>query len=687
MFSLKTNNMNININFETAKITSIKILNVERLYKQSPLFKLSFLDEKGQRTIVTSDEFVFQNFSNNVATYTANNYPDLTVKVLLVTNDNDIEWRISVSNVKSNLVCEWITFPQITLPPLKENNLANNGGVILYPYNEGAIYSDMLQRENSNQRYREPKYPSEGNYGIFPNMVFAQFIAYHFDDCGIYFGIHDKERAVKGINFAPNDGGVAIDIRLYTNCNFGEDFIMEYPIVIAKTESNWESSAEKYRRFFENNLPNGVCKISENKNLPAWYKNSPLVVSYPIRGAHDMDTTPNDFFPYTNAIPVIDEIKQKTNSQILVLLMHWEGTAPWAPPYVWPPYGGVENFYEFKNYLKKNNDLLGVYCSGFGYTIQSNLIPEYNKSEEYDKKCLSKAMCSSETGEITSVICQGQRKSYDVCPASPVGKHLLNDAYQPLFESGLDYVQILDQNHGGGQYFCYSKEHGHPPVPGKWMTESMQELLTDWNKKAPNTLFGCESAGAEPYIGNLLFSDNRFELNYAGGMPVSLYSYIFHEYVRNFMGNQVGCPINGFEDSVNYRLAYSFVAGDSMTVVLSPDKSILPNWGFKYNDNANDRELTFKFINNLTSFYKNDKYKLLYNGRRIPAKEVVCDTISYSMWHTNKPLVVPKILTCAYEIDNKKIQILCNPFNYEVSCKLDGKNYIIEPLNAIKVQI
>lgn len=687
MFSLKTNNMNININFETAKITSIKILNIERLYKQSPLFKLSFLDEKGQRTQLTSDEFVFLNFSNNIATYTANNYPDLTVKVLLVTNDNDIEWRIAVSNVKSNLVCEWITFPQITLPPLKENNLANNGGVILYPYNEGAIYSDMMQRENSNQRYREPKYPSEGNYGIFPNMVFAQFIAYHFDDCGIYFGMHDKARAVKGINFAPNDDGVAIDIRLYTNCNFGEDFIMDYPIVIAKTESNWESSAEKYRRFFENNLPNGVCKISENKNLPAWYKNSPLVVSYPIRGAHDMDTTPNDFFPYTNAIPVIDEIKQKTNSQILVLLMHWEGTAPWAPPYVWPPYGGVENFYEFKNYLNKNNDLLGVYCSGFGYTIQSNLIPEYNKSEEYDKKCLSKAMCSSETGEITSVICQGQRKSYDVCPASPVGKHLLNDAYQPLFESGLDYVQILDQNHGGGQYFCYSKEHGHPPVPGKWMTESMQELLTDWNKKAPNTLFGCESAGAEPYIGNLLFSDNRFELNYAGGMPVSLYSYIFHEYVRNFMGNQVGCPINGFEDSVNYRLAYSFVAGDSMTIVLSPDKSILPNWGFRYNDNANNRELTFKFINNLTSFYKNDKYKLLYNGRRIPAKEVICDTISYSMWHTNKPLVVPKILTCAYEIDGKKIQILCNPFNYEVPCKLNGNNYIIEPLNAIKVQI
>ena len=88
------------------------------------------------------------------------------------------------------------------------------------------------------------------------------------------------------------------------------------------------TAAEIYRRWFEENLPAGLKKLSETP-LPDWYtKDMPLVVTYPVRGRHDMDIMePNTLFPYNNVLPYIDEFAEKTGMKIMVLLMHWEGTA------------------------------------------------------------------------------------------------------------------------------------------------------------------------------------------------------------------------------------------------------------------------------------------------------------------------------------------------------------------------
>jgi hypothetical protein len=153
------------------------------------------------------------------------------------------------------------------------------------------------------------------------------------------------------------------------------------------------------------------------------------------------------------------------------------------------------------------------------------------------------------------------------------------------------------------------------------------------------------------------------------------------------MGNQVNCPFNGFEDTLNYRLAYSFVAGDSLTLVLDLDKTFLPNWGFKANDNANNREVTLTFIKNLTNFYNNGGKKYLYNARRTICKPIKCDTVSFSKWCDDKPIVLPRILTCAYEINGTKTQLLCNPFNENIVCEIDNKSITVPALSVITVNI
>ena len=687
---LNFKNLSLSIDYEKGFLSSLKTGGVERLVAPSPLFKVRLRDAEGNAVITDSTEAKLCTPTADGAIYGDFSSADISVRASITDENGEAAWRISVTPNDSNYFVEWVDFPSVILPALEKNNTEGNGGRILYPYNEGVIISDISSREESFIHYEDPEYPSKGSFGIFPNMVCSQMIAYLWENTGLYIGAHDPQRAVKDINIVKVEKGVMLKIRLFCGTDFGQKFETDYPIVFSAIDGTWESAAERYRAWFESSLPNKVKKIIENPDLPEWYKDSPLVVSYPVRGTHDMDEmTPNKLYPYTNALPILDSIKKACDARLLVLLMHWEGTAPWAPPYVWPPYGDKTSFDEFLHKLHERGDMLGVYCSGFGYTMQSNLIAEYNKESEYKERGLERGMCAGPDGKVSiSNICTGQRSGYDICPASPVGRALLDEAYEPLLKSELDYVQILDQNHGGGQYFCYGKDHGHPPAPGAWMTKNMQNMLSDWNDTAGKMLLGCESAASEAFIGNLLFSDNRFELNYFLGTPVPMYAYIYHEYVRNFMGNQVCCPLNMNEESLRYRIAYSFSAGDCMTLVLTQDGDLMDQWGMKDFSCLPNKDKALRLIANLTKFYKEEASKYLYAGRMIESPEIECDCVTFGRWDAKRSTTLPAILHSSWEAtDGSRALILVNPSECEAICKVDGSAVTIHAMSAKKISL
>lgn len=694
MNSLLLHNLAISVDFLAGHISSVIVNGIERLAHPSPLFRLRLRDHNGRAICFdtydahtchpTEDGAIYTNFKRSDTELCLDS---LSVRVFLADENGEAAWRVSVDPSTEDYFVEWIDFPMVTLPHLSENNPLGTGGEILHPYNEGALISDWSAREETAFAYRSPEYPSKGSYAIFPNMICSQLIAYLWKDAGLYIGVHDPKRGVKGIDFFDDGHGITIQIRLFCGVDFGQSYTMDFPVVWSAVDGSWESAAERYRSWLEAALPQKAKKIQENDALPQWYEENPLIVAYPVRGIYDHDDMmPNRMYPYTNALPKLDNIREKTQSRLMALLMHWEGTAPWAPPYVWPPFGDVENFQTFLSELRGKGDLMGVYCSGFGYSIQSCMIPEYNKQEEYDQRELWRGMCAGADGKVSiSNICTMQRSGYDICPASPVGKELLWEAYRPLFESDLDYVQILDQNHGGGQYFCYSREHGHPPAPGTWMTEQMQELLTQWNEAAPNTLFGCESAAAEPFIGNLLFSDNRYELNYMIGRPVPLYAYLYHEYLRNFMGNQVSCPLHEQEDeNLWYRIAYSFSIGDCMTLVIDQDGQIKSRWGKLKTNYVPDQEKVLRLVRNLTRFYREKGKSYLYAGRMIPPAPVFCDTVEFPRRDKDRSVRLPQILTSAWiGSDSSRAQILVNPTEQEISCICNAQSIIVPPMDAV----
>ena len=690
MQTLQFSNMSLAIDYAAGQITSLKLRGRERICASVPLFRLRLRDVDGHATVLTAYDAGVCTLTPDGAIYSCFFEVDVIVRVYLREKEGNAAWRVTVRGLDEQHFVEWVDFPLVTLPALCENNENGNGGRILLPYNEGVLVSNNDHRQMTDFRHWEPEYPSLGCYPVFPNMISSQMMAYLWEDAGLYIGAHDKARGVKGISFYPENGGTTMQIRLFCGVDFGQDFYMDYDIVWAAIDHRWESAAGLYRAWFEQNLPPRACKIKDNQDLPVWYAESPLVVTYCVRGIHDMDEmSPNALFPYTNALPLLDRIKSRAETRFLVLLMHWEGTAPWAPPYVWPPYGGTENFTEFKDALHAQGDLLGVYCSGFGYTLKSNLVDDYDCTEACERHGLERGMCAGPDGKVAiSKICTGQRRGYDICPASEVGHDILAKAYEPLFESGIDYAQILDQNHGGGQYFCYSRDHGHPPAPGAWMTANMQKMLSEWNGEAGGMLLGCESAAAEPFVGNLLMSDNRFELNYHIGAPVPLYAYIYHEYLRNFMGNQVSCPFGNDQDTLNYRVGYSFAAGDLMTLVLTPDGNLMTNWGNHDFSRLPDKEKALDLVANLCRFYREGAGKYLHAGRMIPAKPISCGQKEFYMEWYGRSCSIPAVYTTAWEAeDGTRAQILVNPGDAPEIVTVDGKQINVPARDAVMITL
>lgn len=687
MYTRTKNGSSLTVDFEGGFVSSIKLLGKEIIGGKTPLFTVGIRDENG--SLSTVDAFNAKkctvSFRDDTAIAEYSCFDEGVNVIVSLGGDSLAEWNIKIENNTGKLV-EWVKFPDIALLPLKKNG---GEASILCSYNEGAICDDIALRQRSWFRHNEQEYPSLGSYWTFPNMVSSQFQCYLTNGGGLYTGIHDKDRAMKGISFFGKEGTVIMQNKLYSGVNTGDDFVCDYPVIFEAFEGSWHKGAEIYRKWFEENLPSNVKKVAENPEIPEWYKDNPLVVTYCVRGMHDMDEmSPNALFPYENALPYIDEISEKVDSRLLVLLMHWEGTAPWAPPYVWPPYGGEDIFNSFADKLHDRRHLLGVYCSGFGWTIKSNLVDDYDDGGRFEKENLERAMCASPDGSVPfSKICTGQRSGYDICPASPLGRQILDEAYSPLLTSKVDYVQILDQNHGGGQYLCHSKNHGHPEAPGKWMTENMRDLLDGWNKIGKGKLFGCESAAAEAFIGNLMFSDNRFELNWHFGQPVPVYQYIYHEYLRNFQGNQCSNPLR-CEDTMCARIAYSFAAGDCMTIVLLPDGRLMTNWSNHDFSNLPDKEKTLSLVANLTKFYKEKVSDFLYDGRMIEALPFECGNIPVHLhYYDRHESYLPEIYSTAWEKNGKRVQIFVNHTDDDIVLDVCGKTVTVKALDAEMVEI
>ncbi len=580
--------------------------------------------------------------------------------------DNSLEWHIEAIPGRNDFMVEWMDFPRVRF-------IKDAACRFLIPNAEGVLIPDLEKREsNACFKCTLAEYPLTGINSFYPGPAAAQFEAFYNNSNGVYIACPDKCDNPKVIDFMPDNGRARIVLQHFT----GGSSSLGYKVVMRPFAGNWQDAAEIYRNWLETEkiLPEKLVD-----NMPELLDKSPVVIAYPVKGT-GMDAgglTPNEYFPYINALGTMDKYSEMWDNSILAVLMHWEGTAPWAPPFIWPPAGGEDMLREFVDAMHTRGNSVGLYASGTGWTQKSMIDPEFTLEERFAADHVEREICRGPRGEAFSRVCngpRGQRIGYDLCAYRQYTSDVVANEVKNAAACGVDYLQYFDQNQGCTSPLCYARDHGHPAVPGAWQTAAMQNLLDKASAAAGSTMIGCENAAAQPYIKVCKLNDLRNNLSWStGGKPVELYSYLYHEYTSGFSGNGVcNCYRIDMDNTpffALWNLSWNFVSGNLLSVVLKDGGDFHWSWCLPWDKPGPDQESLRTLIGNLSRWRKGRMKKFLVAGRMVKCPQIItgaCDIVTFEQG----PVSVPVVPAAAWQDGEKTAVTFANSSGKPSECTI-----------------
>ena len=610
---------------------------VERVVAAAEAFTLQFLDGKGEPTRLKSTGFAFSCDSGHLVWHHSNG---LVVRMEITAADGEFRFRPSVEGIPAGMLLEWFDGPQVCISPDRKLFWPEWDGI------EVTKFAHHYRPVGDRERFAPP-----GGNSLYPGHAQMQFMAAYKDGCGLYFSAVDDRHTPKAVDWEQVDGKT-VRLTLQTFCgDLDKDgaWRPKFHYSLRPYAGGWMEACEIYRDWVR-----ALPEFAKTPTRPKWMYDSPVNLIYPVRGYgrdHGRDMKPNRLFPYVNAMPIVEKYGKLLNSRIMALLMHWEGTAPWAPPYVWPPFGGEEELAKFRDALHARGDLLGVYCSGTAWTQISAIVPSYSLEQRFEDEHLGRHMMRGPKGQIATCILNGfdsTKLGYDMCLADDwcVGEVVAEAAKLSRF--GIDYSQFFDQNMGGGWLLCYAKHHNHPPIPGAWAVDAMVALQKRLVEAGNGMVFGCEQTAATPYVPYLPYSDVRPMpgLMYFG-RPVPGSAFVFHEWMCNFTGNQ--CGMKKRMDAF-WRWTSGFHNGDMFSLVLNDSGEAVCGWPSLWNEAFPERDGLLSLVKKLNAIRKKHPSFLL-EGKMI-RPFVRCESrpakVDYEGWESGS-VETTEVLTSFWE--------------------------------------
>ncbi len=662
-----------NLCTECGCITSYKVNGRELLAEQKKYsaIMIKLIDSDGEYVRIYSDKVNSAEKTEDGYKFTYKNIGGLAFDaetVIKYSEDSPFIYMTMNYDNNTGFTVEFVNFGSFTVP----RNLKADGGdgEIFWPSAEGGVIQDAnLRNFYQSTTYTEPDYDVHGFRGPYPGVTAMQFMAYYTKDGGMYLAAHDNQRKVKIFEYHIVDEGIRLENFLFPG-DSAVHYEFEYDIVLGAMHGDWYAAADIYREWIEESglLP---VKSRENENVSKWMDESPVIFVYPVRGEKDTgDMTPNCYFPFYDGLKYVYELGEKVDSKFMAVMMHWEGTAPWAPPFAWPPFGGEEGFEKAVDKLHSDGNYIGIYASGIGWTTYACLHPEYKTDHLYRELEIEKYLSRTpkQTIEPCNVIGPPIKEGHNICPANDFVKDTAVEEILKAAKAGVDYYQYFDQNLGGQACFCYSKEHNHAPSPGKWMSDEMETIFKRANKElremGSDMAIGCETAASEAFIGDLTFNDLRYNYFAYFGKSVQAYNYVLHEYINNFMGNGETVYKVDYEkspDCLAFRLGYNFTNGNLLSLTLGKNGNLVWGWGVDWCEPApKNQEGILAFVKNLNAWRKGIGKNFLRYGRM----KKPCEVLGIGLYDLHIPsgavMQYPELLSGRFTEGGEDVQFIAN---------------------------
>jgi hypothetical protein len=296
-------------------------------------------------------------------------------------------------------------------------------------------------------------------------------------------------------------------------------------------------------------------------------------------------------------LPYLDKLAKDLDAPLIPIVFNWEHSGPWVQPEAFPPIGGEEAMKKFMKLSKAKGWHPSMYGNGINWVVgQRNT--GYDGTPYFKSHGGDSAIINYWWGKANPTA-GGWRSLYNTCVATEPARKMILGMTRGMAKLGPSVIQQFDQ--GVGAAACYASDHGHPPVPGPWMTSAFTSLLHEDNEVARSfdskVVVSCEGAPPEIYLQDFQFWDAR--IGGGGSLNCSLFAYIYHEYIIAHSGAYLN-SVN--DEALRASVARAIVKGYMLNFTLRDKGMIEYDWNHIWDRAIPDQQSILDWSKRATAF-------------------------------------------------------------------------------------